>query len=59
MTSPQPNIDPKAELNPVPDTPESTDGQNRPLVSLVLPAFNEAAIIETNLHRLAEHMASL
>ena len=59
MTSPQPNINSKADINPVPDTPESTDGKNRPLVSLVLPAFNEATIIEANLHRLAEHMASL
>jgi glycosyltransferase involved in cell wall biosynthesis len=59
MTSPQPNINPKADINPVPDIPESTDGKNRPLVSLVLPAFNEAAIIEKNLHRLAEHMESL
>ena len=31
----------------------------RPLVSLILPAYNEAAIIERNLERIRAHMASL
>ena len=31
----------------------------RPLVSIVLPAFNEAAILEENLQRVFSHMESL
>jgi glycosyltransferase involved in cell wall biosynthesis len=39
--------------------PDNASTDNRPLVSLVLPAFNEAAIIEDNLQRLAAYMQNL
>ena len=34
-------------------------GQQRPLVSLVLPAYNEAAILEANLERLCAYLDTL
>lgn len=59
MTSPQTNTKPMADIAPAPGMPESAGGENRPLVSLVLPAFNEAAIIEKNLRQLSEYLKSL
>ena len=59
MISPQTNTKPMADIAPAPGMPESAGGENRPLVSLVLPAFNEAAIIEKNLHVLSEYLKSL
>jgi glycosyltransferase involved in cell wall biosynthesis len=59
MTSPQINKNPGPDIAPTPGIPEGGGETHRPLVSLVLPAFNEAAIIENNLHLLSEHMESL
>jgi glycosyltransferase involved in cell wall biosynthesis len=39
--------------------PTAAVGEERPLVSLVVPAYNEAAILEANLARLCEYMATL
>src|SRR5687768_7894258 len=41
------------------DATVSTTAPARPLVSVVVPAYNEAAIVEKNLRRLCEYMASL
>ena len=38
---------------------ETPQVQSKPLVSIVLPAYNEAAIIEKNLERVYLHMSSL
>jgi glycosyltransferase involved in cell wall biosynthesis len=40
-------------------SPGQADGQTRPLISLVTPAYNEAAILEENLTLLCQHMAQL
>ncbi len=37
----------------------SEDASDRPLISLVVPAYNEALILEQNLSQLCEHMAQL
>jgi glycosyltransferase involved in cell wall biosynthesis len=45
---------------PFPGHKDGTDGQKpKPLVSLVLPAYNEAAIVEKNLVLLCQYMQSL
>ena len=59
MFSPKTNSNHSAEIARAPGMPDSTGKEHRPLVSLVLPAFNEATIIENNLHRVSEHMKSL
>ncbi|NNF96737.1 MAG: glycosyltransferase family 2 protein, partial [Halobacteria archaeon] len=59
MTLPHSNTNPKLDIVPIPGIFESSGEKKRPLVSLVLPAFNEAAIIEKNLHRLSEYMKTL
>ncbi len=59
MTLPLANSNSKATVAPSTGMPENNERDNRPLVSLVLPAFNEATIIEKNLHRLSEHIKSL
>ena len=50
------------ELN-VPTEPQhaaaEAKGESQPFVSLVMPAYNEAAIIERNLERVCQYMATL
>jgi glycosyltransferase involved in cell wall biosynthesis len=36
-----------------------TDAEQRPMVSLVVPAYNEAALIHETLHRLADYMCTI
>ncbi|WP_017296500.1 glycosyltransferase family 2 protein [Nodosilinea nodulosa] len=44
---------------PSPDRPGPGRDATRPLVSLVVPAFNEAALLTQNLTRLCDYMAAL
>ena len=49
----------KATLAPAVDTEQRTAQIVRPFVSVIVPAYNEATIIEKNLDVLCEHMESL
>ncbi len=48
-------MEPKEQIEPI----ESTKQNNKPLVSVVVPAYNEAPTIEKNLARLYEYLESL
>jgi glycosyltransferase involved in cell wall biosynthesis len=55
---------PSQKIGKIPESaqagmPDNAVTDSRPLVSLVLPAFNEAAIIEKNLHLIAAYMQNL
>jgi glycosyltransferase involved in cell wall biosynthesis len=59
MTLLQNDIQPTAGTDLASSKLDNVTEDNRPLVSLVLPAYNEAAILEKNLLQLAEYMESL
>lgn len=40
-------------------SPSALDGDSRPLVSIVLPAYNEAAVLDHSLTRVCQHMSGL